>query len=76
MDPITKHILEQEDKGENDIHDTIIKWIIKNPKAKLEQAKSFANELGIKMEELDHHIFMILSDILSKRKKETDIDNN
>jgi len=71
MDPITKHILEQEDKGMNDIHATIIKWIIKNPKANIEQAKSFATQLGIKMMELDHHIFMILSDILAKRKKES-----
>jgi len=67
MDPITKLLIEQEkEKVMNDMHAKIIKWIIKNPKAKLEDAKSFASTHGIKLQELEHHIFMILASILTE----------
>jgi len=61
-----EEILLEQDRGESDIHAEIIKWIVKNPKATLEDATSFAKELGIELQELEHHIFMVLSSILAE----------
>lgn len=61
-----EEILLEQDRGESDIHAEIIKWTIKNPKASIEDATAFSKELGIELSELEHHIFMILANILAE----------
>jgi len=61
-------LLEQPNNGMTDLHAEIIKWITANPKASLEDATVFSKQLGIDMKELDHHIFMILADVLTQGK--------
>ncbi len=68
-----EELLLEQDRGESDIHAEIIKWTKKNPEASLEDAKGFAKELGIELSELDHHIFMVLSEILSGKLKVKDL---
>lgn len=72
---LEQFIAEQPNDGMNDMHVEIIKWVQSNPKASHEDAIAFAQELGIDIKELDHHIFMILADILTEGKsKGKDID--
>jgi len=68
MDPITKLILEREDKGTNDLHATIIKWFLKNPYPKDDKVHAFAEKLGKDPDEFEGHIYMVLSSFLSEGK--------
>jgi hypothetical protein len=60
-------IMEQEGP-EIKFHDSIIKWFMEHPKPTDEMVHSFAEQLGINPDELERHIYMILSEILSEGK--------
>jgi len=65
MDPITKLILEQEDKrGMMDLHEEIIKWFIKNPRPQDSRVHALAEKMGIDPDKFEGHIYMILSDLI------------
>jgi len=60
-------ILEQ-DKGMNDLHAEIVKWLMENPNPPDDSVHSFASKMGIDPDKFEEHIYMILSDILSGGK--------
>jgi hypothetical protein len=60
-------IMEQENKMDK-IHSEIIKWFMENPNPPDKKVHSFADQLGIAPDELEGHIYMILSEILSEGK--------
>lgn len=57
-------LLEQEARGEADLHDEIIKWFIKNPRPEDEKVHSLAEKMGIEPDKFEGHIYMILSDLI------------
>jgi hypothetical protein len=68
IDPITLLILEKDEydkRGENDIHAQIIKWFIKNENPTHDEVNEYAEELGLDDHELQNHIYMILSSIIT-----------
>lgn len=78
-------ILEQEDEEneedeydkeseEDDIHQDIIDFFLDNPNPEDEQVQDFAEELGIDPDELEQHIYMILSNLLRNVGKHRDAD--
>jgi len=66
MDPITKHILKEQTKGESDIHAEIIKWFLANPYPNDDQVHALAEKLGVDHHKFEGYIYSLLSSILSE----------
>ena len=58
-------LMEQADTS-NAVHDKIIKWFMENPYPKDEKVHKFAEDIGMNPDELEGHIYMILSQILNE----------
>lgn len=52
-------------RGDNDLHAQIIKWFIDNPNPPDESVHDMAEELGLDPDELESHIYAILSSVLT-----------
>jgi vacuolar-type H+-ATPase catalytic subunit A/Vma1 len=63
-----------EQGNEMSIHDKIKDWFRKNPNPNDDQVHDLAKEWGISEEELERHIYMILSNLL--QKTDTKINEN
>jgi hypothetical protein len=61
-----KVLLEQEARGEADIHNEIIKWFMQNPSPSDEEAHKFAESLGIDPDKFEEHIYMIIGALVTE----------
>jgi hypothetical protein len=61
-------IIMEQKNGTDKIHSDIIKWFMENPNPSDKMVHTFADQLGIAPDELESHIYMILSEILSEGK--------
>lgn len=62
-------LLEDEGSEERDMSDThneIIKWFLKHPNPKDDTVHAYAEEIGMDPDEFETHVYMILSNVLSK----------
>lgn len=70
-------ILLEQDKGESDIHAEIIKYFLGHPNPTEDDIDKLAEEMGIDDDELQNHIYMILSSILTEGySKGKDVDHD
>jgi len=58
-------VLLEQDSGTGDIHNKIIKWFMENPNPDDSKVHKFAETLNMGPDDLEGHIYMILSEILS-----------
>ena len=71
MRVIDKFLLEiKEELEHKDIHETIIKWFIKNPNPPDSKVHSFAEKMGVDSHKFEGHIYMILSDLIHKGRSQ------
>jgi len=61
-----KILNEQGDNGLHDLHMTIKQWFLKNPNPKDSQIRVLAKEIGMSEDELEEHIYMILTKLLQR----------
>lgn len=71
MDRLYLELLKEQfkpNKGDNDIHAEIIKFLMKNPRPKDSEIHAFAENMGMDHEKLEEHVYMILGNVLSGGK--------
>lgn len=61
-----EEVLMEQDDNEMGIHDKIKDWFRKNPNPKDSQIRDLAKEWGISEDELEEHIYMVLTNYMKK----------